>query len=98
MTGKYKVVLINSLESLKTESFTPEEMEAAQREGRPPKGWGEYQKKMNDFLASPPTGPGWIPKEYADREATPLSIEVPPKKRPVTFDVPSAQPAAEKKR
>lgn len=98
MKGNYKVVLINSLESLKAESFTPEEMEAAQREGRPPKGWGEYQAKIEGFLNKPPTGPGWIPKLYADRDASPLTIEVPPKKRPFTIEVPSAEPAAAPKR
>jgi hypothetical protein len=98
MTGTYKVVLINSFESLKAGSFTPEELEAAQREGRPPKGWGEYQAKIEGFLNKPPTGPGWIPKAYADRETSPLTIEVPPKKRPVTIDVPSAEPAAPAKR
>jgi len=94
MKGTYKVVLINSLELIKAESFTPEEMEAAQREGRPPKGWGEYQKKINDFLAKPPSGPGWIPKVYADLGTTPLTLDVPGSGNPVTIDVPSKPPAA----
>lgn len=94
MKGKYTVVLINSLESIKIEAFSPEEVEEAKREGRPPKGWGEYVKKEESFLNNPPTGPGWIPKVYADREATPLLIEVPPARHPITIDVPSTPAAA----
>jgi hypothetical protein len=92
MKGKYKVVLINSFESLKAASFSQEEMEAAQREGRPPKGWGEYQEKINAFLKSPPSGSGWIPKVYADLSTTPLTLEVPGARNPVTIEVPSASP------
>ncbi len=92
MKGSYKVVLINSFESLRAASFSPEEMEAAQREGRPPKGWGEYQEKINAFLKNPPAGSGWIPKVYADLSTTPLTLEVPGARNPVTIDVPSTPP------
>lgn len=92
MKGTYKVVLINSFESIQAESFAPDELEAARREGRPPKGWAEYQKKTNDFLAKPPTGPGWIPKVYAELATTPLTLEVPGAGNPVTIDVPSTPP------
>ena len=86
MPGEYKVVLINSTESIpkptSDPNFTPVN-------GDPPKDWFAHLAAVTKFLENPPVGPGWIPKLYANHATTPLRHTVTGGNKKVTFEVES---------
>jgi len=84
MPGDYKVTLINSTKSI-TRPDTPVDITT----GKPPADVFKYMAEVQKLLDSPPVGPGWIPKLYADMAKTPLRVSVPKDGSNVKFEVPA---------
>jgi len=84
MPGDYKIVLINSTNSIPkpTSEFKPVN-------GDPPGDWFAYQAAVTKFLDNPPVGPGWIPKSYANVGQTPLRWSVPKDGLKAKFEIES---------
>jgi len=84
MPGDYKVTLVNS-----TKSIARPDTEVDIASGKPPADVFKYMAEVQKLLDSPPVGPGWIPKSYADMSKTPLRVSVPKDGPTVKFEVPA---------
>jgi hypothetical protein len=77
MAGLYKVVLRNSLDSIRKEPAPTSEPTDDTKRMLAPMGWAERLAKETKFLDNPPKGPGWIPKSYDSPATSPLQHAVP---------------------
>ena len=77
MAGLYKVVLRNSLDSIRKEPAPTSEPTDDTKRMLAPMGWAERLAKETKFLENPPKGPGWIPKSYDSPATSPLQHTVP---------------------
>lgn len=78
MAGSYKVVLRNSLDSIRKPQPAPtSEPTDDTKRMLAPMGWAERLAKETKFLENPPKGPGWIPKSYDSPATSPLKHTVP---------------------
>jgi hypothetical protein len=77
MAGLYKVVLRNSLDSIRKEPAPTSEPTDDTKRMLAPMGWAERLEKETKFLENPPKGPGWIPKSYDSPATSPLQHTVP---------------------
>ena len=78
MAGLYKVVLRNSLDSIRKPQPDPtSEPTDDTKRMLAPMGWAERLAKETKFLENPPKGPGWIPKSYDSPANSPLQHTVP---------------------
>jgi hypothetical protein len=84
MPGEYVVTLINS-----TASIPRPDTPVDESTGAPPRDFLGYAAAVQKLLDNPPTGPGWIPKSYADMGKSPLRARVPEDGRSLTFEVPA---------
>lgn len=84
MPGDYIVTLINSTDSIPRPGTPIDESR-----GTPPRDFFAYSAAVQKLLDKPPTGPGWIPKSYADMQRTPLRVKVPDDGSSLTFEVPA---------
>jgi len=86
MPGDYRVCLINSTESIPKPTSAPDFVPV---NGDPPRDWFAHLAAVTKFLESPPVGPGWIPKDYADHTKSPLTYSVSRGKNSPQFEVQS---------
>lgn len=94
MPGDYRVCLTNSTESIPKPTSDPDFVPV---NGDPPRDWFAHLAAVTKFLENPPTGPGWIPKDYAEHAKSPLRYSVVQGDNTPIFEVDSAPPKDSRK-